>query len=1326
MKLFFFVGMLILVQWGTAHAALPTSTPVAEPPSPPADVLIIHNSLPGPLPPGWVDGNNILDLLGHFRLRGELQPIENYKSGDLARFHFVIIVGDDERPKEFPPDLLTDIRTTHLPVFWIASHINELLKDQPFSSSLGFRIADSPLLTDFKTVSYKGESLIKGEPSLFPIEILDPSKVQVLATALRQSEKPDETAAPYIVRSGNFWYCADSPFSFAEEGDRYLVFCDLLHDFFGIDQPEERKALVRIEDVSVDDDPEELKSVADFLSSRHIPFQVGLIPIFKDPDANEEIYLSDRPDFVAAIHYMVSHGGTIVMHGVTHQFHGRSADDYEFWDDKAGKPAFENNQSVVEQKLRTGLEECFANGLYPVTWETPHYVASENTYRTISRYFNSSYERVSSVDNAEAGHYFPYPTVDRFNRFIIPESLGFVDVDNPQPDELILNAKRMRVVRDGIASFFFHPFMDIHYLTQIVNGIQKLGYRFVSIRDFALKVQLDDFVVQTSTSNIDLTPHAKYLHRFFLQADGSITGDSYIKMKEQELYKDSGVVPSNAVLVMEGVNEIPGDQEPAAPSRWEVFSSWVRSKFHKKAYDSSPLEQPQAIVLWEDVSKKEEQNDLSSFVSALSVYGIRTSARDWKTFEIDRIPDGTILVVPHAVALKLSQDMVNRIQDFVKEGGRLVLDGPTPLSQSLGIRNEKRSIIVQKVDEMVYGTQKITWNPPARVLRYSLQKTLAVYARDFASGLPVAVLGGLQDGRFLYLGARFDPISKLGYTRYPYLVHYILDAFKLDLPAQHRQLELYFDPAFAKRQGGEDKLAEQWSKMGIRTIYAAAYHFWPKWTYNYQHLVDVCHRNGILVYAWFEFPHVSMKFWEEHPEWRAKTATNEDGLVGWRHHVDLDIPECRKAVFDFAADFLNKYDWDGVNIAELNYDSVGGPENPKSYLPMGATTRSDFSSRNKFDPILLFSPDSPYYWKHNPGALKKFEAYRSQRVLEWHRELLDKVTPIASARDMEVIVTMLDSLHSRTVSRDTGVDSRLILPLMDRYPITLQVEDPSQFWADSPDRYRKFAETYVKLVKDPNRLMFDINVIPDRNISKSSAPTPTAMGIELAQTLMAARQPSGRVAVYSEGTIPYQDMNELSRVLANNATIENHANSWQVDSNEPLILKSPGKWQNYRVDGKIWPGWGDSTIIMPTGKHRISLDRPRFQLVDKSALDIRLLRFTGEITSLAPNPQGFEFTYNSMLRAMALLNREPNEVRVDGQPYRARSATYAGYWNIGLPSGSHRVEIIADSTASVIVNTTSLYSSTAIVVFGTATCGLMGFLYMSILVRRAFSRTRKD
>jgi hypothetical protein len=176
-----------------------------------------------------------------------------------------------------------------------------------------------------------------------------------------------------------------------------------------------------------------------------------------------------------------------------------------------------------------------------------------------------------------------------------------------------------------------------------------------------------------------------------------------------------------------------------------------------------------------------------------------------------------------------------------------------------------------------------------------------------------------------------------------------------------------------------------------------------------------------------------------------------------------------------------------------------------------------------------------------------------------------------------------------------------------------------------------------------------------------------------------------------------------------------------VESKEAIILNAPGLWQNYQVNGRIWPGWGESSVFMPAGKYRISPIERRFQLMDKSALDIRLLRFSGDMESLTPTPQGFEFTYDSTLRTFALLNREPHDIQIDGGKIDVRPVAYAGNWNLRLPSGRHRVEIIADSTASTIVNTTSLYSATAIVIFGTVACGLLGLLYMAILVRRTFA-----
>jgi hypothetical protein len=343
-------------------------------------------------------------------------------------------------------------------------------------------------------------------------------------------------------------------------------------------------------------------------------------------------------------------------------------------------------------------------------------------------------------------------------------------------------------------------------------------------------------------------------------------------------------------------------------------------------------------------------------------------------------------------------------------------------------------------------------------------------------------------------------------------------------------------------------------------------------------------------------------------------------------------------------------------------------------------------------------------------------------VIYWHRALLEKVTPLAQERDMEIIVTMLDSLHSKTVGRDTGINSHAILALMDQFPFTLQVEDPAQFWADSPDRYKHFTETYLKLVRDRRRLMFDMNIVPDREIEKTHSPTPTMVGTELAISLLNATLASGRAAIYSEGTLPVEDIQMLAKIMASGAKVERRWNSWVTESDRSILLTAPGNWQSFRVDDKLWPGWGESEVFIPGGRHSIGAAERRFSFLDTSVLDLRLLRFTGNLDNLAPTDRGIEFSYDSLMRTLALFNRQPFEIHVDGKPYHEPVVHYASHWSVRLPRGQHKVEVIADSTASVILDTTSLYSSTLIVIFGAVACGLMILLYMAIIIRRAYSR----
>ena len=86
--------------------------------------------------------------------------------------------------------------------------------------------------------------------------------------------------------------------------------------------------MVRIEDVGPHTDPAKLRMIADYLHGRGVPYSVAVFVEYHDPAGRYSggrpvrQRLSEVPKLVAALRYMVDHGGTLLMHGYTHQYAG--------------------------------------------------------------------------------------------------------------------------------------------------------------------------------------------------------------------------------------------------------------------------------------------------------------------------------------------------------------------------------------------------------------------------------------------------------------------------------------------------------------------------------------------------------------------------------------------------------------------------------------------------------------------------------------------------------------------------------------------------------------------------------------------------------------------------------------------------------------------------------------------------------------------------------------------------------------------------------------------------------------------------------------------
>ncbi|MCO8269022.1 polysaccharide deacetylase family protein [Actinoplanes sp. TRM 88003] len=466
---------------------------------------------------GWmgeVYATQTANLSSHFG-SWTAAPVGSYKAGDLNAYTAVIYVGSTY-DEPLPAAFLTDVTATAKPVTWLYDNIWQLTASGNFAAEHGFTSGTFDL-ADVAEVSYKGQTLTRdtvNKSGIMNLSISDPAKVTTLATAKR----PDGTTFPWAVRSGNFTYVGEIPFAYVTHDDRYLAFADLLFDSLGFTNVDRHRGLVRIEDVGPDSDPAELKAVADYLSSEKVPFTVAVYPRYRDPKGvnnggkAQDYTLLSKPKVVAALKYMQGKGGTLLMHGYTHQYgtianpyDGVSANDFEFY-----AAHVDANDSVIydgpvpgdsaawatSRMVASGLVFTAAGLGTPTIFEFPHYAASAVDYQVANTLFGKRYDRGlyfpgvltgAKFDySRQFGQFFPYAVRDVYGSAIVPENIGNVEPDafnnHPArlPSDLLGAAKRNLVVRDGVASFFYHPYLGTDYLKQVVTGIKAQGYTFVS------------------------------------------------------------------------------------------------------------------------------------------------------------------------------------------------------------------------------------------------------------------------------------------------------------------------------------------------------------------------------------------------------------------------------------------------------------------------------------------------------------------------------------------------------------------------------------------------------------------------------------------------------------------------------------------------------------------------------------------------------------------------------------------------------------------------------------------------------------------------------
>jgi hypothetical protein len=565
----------------------------------------------------------------------------------------------------------------------------------------------------------------------------------------------------------------------------------------------------------------------------------------------------------------------------------------------------------------------------------------------------------------------------------------------------------------------------------------------------------------------------------------------------------------------------------------------------------------------------------------------------------------------------------------VSNGALLILEGESSLAEMFGFRRTAESARVTGLTDCRNPTLAIVWEKGLELPVYELPAGAQVFSRDRWSKAPL--MAGFRRGSGAVLWIAVPP-GERGYERFPYLLNALCD-LGLEPPFRSGRLWAFFDSAYRSRVD-LDYFAARWRAAGISALHVAAWHFFEPDAQQdayLRSLIESCHRQGILIYAWLELPHVSEKFWADHPNWREKTAVLQDAQLDWRKLMNLANRDCSRAVAAGVKNLIGRFDWDGVNLAELYFESLEGIANPSRFTPMNADVRAEFKALGGFDPLDLFR--SP-----TDAARRAFLDYRATLAQRIEGEWLSEIESLRRTRpDLDLVLTHVDDQFDEGMRDAIGADAGRVLPLLDSHSFTFLVEDPATVWHLGPQRYQTIADRYRALTRHADKLAVDLNIVERY---QNVYPTKQQTGTELFQLVHAAVAGFPRVALYFENSLLAPDLALLPSAAAPVTRFEKVGPKAVLDS--PSAVGLPWKGPAI-VDGQPWPVLDAATVWLPAGPHSVEPGGP--------VASIHVLRFNGELKAARiVDAATIEFSYESSARAIALLDRIPAFVQVDGAP----------------------------------------------------------------------------
>ncbi|WP_059283524.1 polysaccharide deacetylase family protein [Bacillus coahuilensis] len=270
-----------------------------------------------------------------------------------------------------------------------------------------------------------------------------------------------------------------------------------------------------------------------------------MIPIYVISETGKEIQFKDSPRLVEVLQDLQDKGGSVILHGYTHQYRGdETGEGFEFWDVENNMPIsgpadvpieplnpdnfstkeeyeyerlkrVEFETDYVQTKVEKGIEELVSYGLYPVAFEAPHYTMSQNAYHIVGDYFSTYIGQLQlSDENWKIMQPSPYETSPSFlnGMKLLPETVGFVDPENPHVLVDIDRAiERQLVVRDGVVAGFYHSYLGVERFKEFLALLESTpNIQWIDLKSYRSVTAIDNVSIEVNEESGTLV-HIDYL-----------------------------------------------------------------------------------------------------------------------------------------------------------------------------------------------------------------------------------------------------------------------------------------------------------------------------------------------------------------------------------------------------------------------------------------------------------------------------------------------------------------------------------------------------------------------------------------------------------------------------------------------------------------------------------------------------------------------------------------------------------------------------------------------------------------------------------------------